>query len=123
MNWWTIGGGAMALFCAAGHAVAGWRMFYRPMRSAIGDALHAGVLAGMWHLITLHFTLSAMALLLLGYRGAGGAVAWLVAAQFAGYAAAYLVISLRLGGATKLFQWIPFGSTAALAALGAATTP
>jgi hypothetical protein len=60
-----------------------------------------------------------MALLLLGYRGAGGAVArLLVAAEFASYAAAYLVISLRLGGATRLFQWIPFGATAALAAVG-----
>ena len=98
-------------------------MFYQPMRSAIVDPLHGGVLAGMWHLITLHFILSAIALLLLGSQGAGGAVVWLVATQFASYAAAYLVISLRLGGATKLFQWIPFRSTAALAALGAATTP
>jgi hypothetical protein len=37
----------MAMFCAAGHAIAGWRIFYQPMRSAIADPIHACVLAGM----------------------------------------------------------------------------
>jgi hypothetical protein len=39
--------------------------------------------------------------------------------QFAGYAATYLVLSARLGGLLRLFQWIPFGVTAILAAIGA----
>jgi len=30
---------------------------------------------------------------------------------------------LRLGGALQLFQWLPFGSTAILSALGALTAP
>jgi hypothetical protein len=81
------------------------------MRAALGDELQSGVLAGMWHLITIHFTLSAVA--------QHDAAVWLIAAQFAGYAATYIVISLRLGGALKLFQWIPFISTAILAAAGA----
>jgi hypothetical protein len=81
------------------------------------------VLAGMWHIITINFMLSAIALLVLGIRGHGNAVAWLVAAQFAGYAAVYLVISVRLSGALKLFQWLPFGATAILSALGAITAP
>ena len=42
-----------------------------------------------------------------------------LAAQFAGYAALYLAISLRLGGALKLFQWMPFASTAIVTAVGA----
>jgi hypothetical protein len=42
---------------------------------------------------------------------------WLIAAQFAGYAAVYLGISLRLGGPLKLFQWMLFASTACLAAV------
>jgi hypothetical protein len=46
------------LICAAGHALAGRAMFYRPMRAALGDELQSGVLAGMWHLITIHFKLS-----------------------------------------------------------------
>jgi len=123
MNWWMIAGGLMAAVCAAGHAIAGWKMFYRPMKSAITDKLHAGVLTGMWHLITIHFTLSAIALVVLAIHGLGNAVAWLIAAQFAGYAAVYLAISLRLGGALRLFQWLPFGSTAILCALGALTAP
>jgi hypothetical protein len=116
-----LAAGLMALSAAAGHAVAGSSMFYRPIKSAITDALHAGVLTGMWHLITIHFSLSAVALLVLGAQGQGAAVAWLVAAQFAGYAAVYFAISLRLGGPWRLFQWMPFGVTAILAAVGAAT--
>ncbi|HLX17552.1 MAG TPA: hypothetical protein VKS24_20370 [Bradyrhizobium sp.] len=119
MNGWLIGGGLMASFCAAGHANPGAKMFYQPLKSALTDRLLAGVLTGMWHLITVHFVLSAAALLFLGMHGQQQGVIWLVAAQFAGYAAIYLVISLRLGGVLKLFQWIPFAATAVLASAGA----
>ena len=115
--------GLMALICAAGHAIAGWSMFYRPIKSDLRSELHASVFAGMWHIITINFALSAIALVALSTRGYGNAVAWLVAAQFAGYAVVYVVISLRLGGALKLFQWMPFGATAILSALGAINTP
>jgi hypothetical protein len=121
VNWWMVAGGLMALSSAAGHAVAGLNMFYRPIKSAITNELNAGVLTGMWRLITIHFSCSAIALFVLGAQGRGAAVAWLIAVQFAGYAAVYLAISLRLGGALRLFQWIPFGVTAILAAVGAAT--
>jgi len=114
-------GGLMAMICAAGHAIAGLNTFYRPIKSAITSELHAGILTGIWHLITIHFALSALALLVLSAFGQQVTVAWLMAAQFAGYAALYLGISLRLGGALKLFQWIPFAMTAILAAAGAAT--
>jgi len=123
MNWWMMAGGAMALICAAGHAIAGWGMFYRPIKSDLRSELHAGVFTGMWHIITINFTLSAIALLALSACGLGKAVAWFISAQFAGYAAVYLVISLRLSGILKLFQWMPFGATAILSALGAITTP
>lgn len=96
-------------------------MFYRPIRSAITSELHAGILTGMWHLITIHFALSALALFVLSAHEQQDAAAWLIAAQFISYAALYLGISLRLGGALKLFQWIPFAMTAILAAAGAAT--
>jgi hypothetical protein len=123
MNWWMVAGGMMALTCAAGHAIAGLSMFYRPIKSDVRSELHGAVFTGMWHIITINFTLSAIALVALSTRGHGSAVAWLVAAQFTGYAAVYLVISLRLGGAVKLFQWMPFGATAILSALGAITAP
>ena len=123
MNWWMLAAGMMALICAAGHAIAGRSMFCRPIKSDLRSELHAGVFAGMWHIITINFTLSAIALVALSTRGHGDAVAWLVAAQFAGYAAVYLVISLRLSEALKLFQWMPFGATAILSALGAIATP
>jgi hypothetical protein len=118
VNWWLLAGSAMALLCAAGHALAGRGLFYRPIRSAIANDLHASVFTGMWHLITINFTLSAIALFVLGTYGRGDAAAQLIAAQFAGYAATYLAISLRLGGAWKLFQWLPFAATAILVAGG-----
>ena len=123
MNWWMLAAGAMALICAAGHAVAGVRMFYRPIKAAIADDLQSGVLTGMWHLITINFTLSALVLVVLGVSGRQDLAAWLVAAQFAGYAAVYLAISLRLGGIAKLFQWMPFAATAILTAVGAHFAP
>lgn len=119
MNWWMLAGGLMALICAAGHAIAGWTTFYRPIRLAITNDLHASVFTGIWHLITINFALSALALFALSAHGGQDAAAWLIAAQFAGYAATYLVISLRLGGAWKLFQWLPFAATASLVAGGA----
>jgi hypothetical protein len=119
MNWWMIAASLVALICAAGHAVVGWSTFYRPIRSAIIIDLHAGIFDGMWHLITITFALSALALLVLGAYGRGDAAAWLIAAQFTGYAAAYLVISMRMGGVRKLFQWVPFAMTAILAGAGA----
>jgi hypothetical protein len=121
VNWWMFAGGLMAMSCAAGHAIAGLNMFYRPIKSAITNELHAGILTGMWHLITIHFVLSGLALLVLSTYGQQDAVVWLVAVQFVGYATLYLGISLRLGGALKLFQWIPFSITAILAATAAVT--
>ena len=119
MNWWMLAGGLSALVCTVGHALAGVGMFYRPIKAAIADPLQAGVFSGMWHLITINFALSAIALIVFGVYGPAREVAWLVAAQFAGYAAVYLAISLRLGGVLRLFQWMPFGLTAILAAIGA----
>jgi hypothetical protein len=37
----------MALICAVGHPLAGERLFYRPIKAAIADDLHAGVLTDM----------------------------------------------------------------------------
>jgi hypothetical protein len=119
VNWWMLAGAAMAAICAAGHAVAGWNMFYRPIRSAITEELAGGVLTGMWHLITIHFALSALALDVGAVERGLGSAAWLIAAQFAGYGALYLLISLRLGGIFKLFQSLPFAATALLSAAGA----
>lgn len=120
MNWWLLAGAVMAGISTAGHAFAGRSMFYQPIKSVLQSEVLGGVLTGMWHLITIHFTLSAIMLLALGTGYIGGvATAWLIAAQFAGYAAVYLVISLSLGGAAKLFQWMPFSAVAICSALGA----
>ena len=124
MNWWLLAAAVMAAICAAGHAFAGRDMYFRPIRSALKDEGLSAVLTGFWHLITIHFALSAILLGALGAGYVGGTVAaWLIAAQFAGYAVVYLALSLRLGGALKLFQWPLFGAIAIFSALGALTGP
>ena len=66
MNWWMFAGAALAVICAAGHAVAGWSMFYRPIKSTLHSEVLAGLFTGVWHIITINLTLSAMVLGALG---------------------------------------------------------
>jgi hypothetical protein len=120
LNWWITASGGLAAIAAAGHASAGRTMFFRPIMAHLGDRVHAAVFAGMWHFITAHFALSALALLACGYAGRAGLAVMLVAAQFAAYGTINLVLSLRLGDAMRLAQWILFMGVALLAALGMA---
>ena len=90
MNWWMVAGGTMALICAAGHAIAGRSMFFRPIKSGLRSELHTVVFTGMWHIITINFTLSAIALVAASAGAHGSIVASLIAAQFAGYTAVLL---------------------------------
>ena len=119
MNGWIVAAGIMALICTAGHVIAGSKMFYRPIEAVLTDQLQSAVFSAIWNLITIHFGLSSLALFIVALLGRPDVAIWLIAAQFAGYAAVYLVISLRLGGPMKLFQWMPFALTAGLAAIGA----
>jgi len=114
-----LASGAMAMGCAVGHAVAGRSMFYAPIRLSLQNELYATVFTAMWHIITVNFVLSALALIVLSVGNPHGLTTWLIAAQFAGYAAIYLVLTLRLGGPLKLFQWMPFAMTAVLATIAA----
>jgi hypothetical protein len=75
VNWWMLASGLSALVCTAGHAAGGVRMYYRPIKAAIADHLQAGVFTGMWHLITINFALSAIALIVLGIYEPARAVA------------------------------------------------
>lgn len=122
MNWWITASGCLAAVSAAGHAVAGRTMFYDPilarLTEILTDRVHASVFAGMWHFITVHFALSALALLACGYLGLVDVAIALVAAQFAAYGAINLALSLRLGSVLRLAQWILFVGVALLAAIG-----
>jgi hypothetical protein len=118
MNLWLIASGVLAAIAAIGHAVPGARMFYRPILANLEDAQLRAIFTGIWHLITVHFTLSGLAMIIGGIAGTGRLAVWLVALQFALYAVIYLTLSLRLGGLGKLFQWLPFGAVAATALIG-----
>jgi hypothetical protein len=118
LNWWITASGGLAAVAAAGHALAGRTMFYRPIIAQLGDRVHAAVFAGMWNFITAHFTLSALALLAAGHAGRAGLAVALIAAQFAAYGTITLVLSLRLGDVMRLAQWTLFSGVALLAVLG-----
>lgn len=123
MNWWLLMAGLGALASAAGHAFAGEKMFHQPMRVALSDRLHQGVLDNLWHIVTVHFAVSGIALLFPG-RGLGrgdALLAWAVGLQFAAYAAVALGISLHLGVVTRLPQWMLFAVVALLTAVGASS--
>jgi hypothetical protein len=122
MNWWMVAGGTMALICAVGHAIAGPSMFFWPIKSDLRSeftplcSAQCGASSrSISRCRQLHSSRSA--------RGHGNIVASLIAAQFAVTPRVYLILSLRLGRALKLFQWMPFGATAILSALGAITVP
>lgn len=118
MNLWLIAAGLLAALSAVGHAVPGASMFCNPILLRLDDPRLGAVFTGIWHLITVHFGLSGLALVVCGIIGDGRAVGWLVALQFASYAVIYLTLSLRLGGLRELLQWLPFSAVAALALVG-----
>lgn len=119
MNWWFLMAGLGALASAAGHAFAGEKMFHRPMRAALSDRLHQGVLDNLWHIVTVHFAVSGIALLFLGLGRGDALLASAVGLQFAAYAGVALGISLHLGAVTRLPQWMLFAVVALLTAVGA----
>ncbi len=123
MNWWILAAGVATLAAAGGHALAGPGMFYRPIQAMLADGLHRGVLAYIWHMITIHFVVSGLALVAAAMADRAGLLAWVVAAQFAGYAALSLAISLRVGDVRKLPQWTLFALVAVLAAAGGLSEP
>jgi len=95
-------------------------MFHRPMRAALSQRLHQGILDNLWHIVSIHFAVSGIGLLI-GALGSGGLFASVVSAQFGSYAALALGISLRLGGIARLPQWLIFAVVAVLCAFGASS--
>src|SRR5262249_17321488 len=97
--------------------------FYRPMRAALTDRLQQTVLSNMWHIITIHFVVAAVALLIGGLGWGDSVLALAIGGQFASYAILALLPSLRLGTVGFLPQWVLFAAVAVLAVLGAASLP
>jgi hypothetical protein len=121
VNWWLLIAGFGALASAGGHAFAGEKMFHRPMRATLADRLHQGVLDNLWHIVTIHFAVSGIALLVGGLGRGDGLLASVISAQFWAYAALAFGISVRLGGIARLPQWMLFAVVALLAAVGASS--
>ncbi len=119
MNWWVEASGLLGASCTAGHALAGHHKYFLPIKARLHDAEQSAIFSGMWHLITLHFGLSSLALIYCGFWNVGAPIVWLIAAQFLAYGAIYLVLSVRLRGLGRLFQWTLFGAVGVSASVGA----
>ncbi|MFF4322799.1 hypothetical protein [Streptomyces sp. NPDC001568] len=126
MNGWLLAAGITALGVAAVHVVGGHRDVVRPLLSCGLADEPKRVLHAVWHMVSADLALSGLALLFLSLtRGTPGTglVAWLVAAHFIAYAAAFLVVTLSVGWPRPLLrlpQWILLLPVAVLAAAGAA---
>jgi hypothetical protein len=122
VNWWLLMAGLGAIASAGGHAFAGEKMFRRSMRVALSERIHQGIFDNVWYIVSIHFAVLGIALLLGGFGRGDGLFASFVSAQLGACAALALGISLRLGGISQLPQWMLFAAVALLAALGASSS-
>ncbi|MFD3875727.1 hypothetical protein [Streptomyces sp. NPDC058623] len=126
MNGWLLAAGMASLGVAAVHVIGGHRDVVRPLLSCGLTDEPKRVLHAVWHMVSADLALSGLALVLLSLRRdipGTGLVAWLVAAHFLAYAAAFLVVTLSVSWPRPLLrlpQWILLLPVALLAAAGAA---
>ncbi|MFJ6935820.1 hypothetical protein [Streptomyces sp. NPDC101132] len=126
MNGWLLAAGITAFGVAAVHIVAGHRDVVRPLLSCGLAAEPRRVMHAVWHMVSVDLVLSAAALVWLALAGdasATGLMAWFVAAHFAAYTVAFLVVTLSAGWSKPLLrlpQWILLLPIAVLTAAGAA---
>jgi hypothetical protein len=96
MNAWLIAVGFLAAGAAVGHAVPGAKMFYSPIIGRLDDAKLRAVFTAIWQIVTIHFALNGVALVVSGFVGGGAMIASLVVLQFTGYAIVYLILYCAL---------------------------
>ncbi len=124
-NGWYLTAGVIAAGVAAVHIVAGGRDVVRPLLAGAISAEPRRTLHAVWHMVSADLALAAAALiwLALSDRPGGDAMAWLIAAHFAVYAAAFLAVTLAAGWSKPLLrlpQWMLLLPVAGLTAAGAA---
>ena len=125
MNRWLLGAGALALFTAAVHLVAGGHSVAAPLLASTLDEVPRITMYGVWHLVSLVLALSGVALLLSARPQALPPARWMVAfigVLWLGFGVVMLCVAALEAGEgwwLKLPQWLllmPVGALA-LAAL------
>ncbi|MBT2529365.1 hypothetical protein J7E91_29200 [Streptomyces sp. ISL-99] len=124
MNGWFLTAGITAAGVAAIHIIAGGRDVVRPLLAGDVPAEPRRVLHAVWHMVSVDLALAAAALIWLSLadRPGGDAMAWLIAAHFVAYSAAFLVVTLAAGWSKPLLrlpQWMLLLPVAVSAAAGA----
>ena len=126
MNWFVIGAGIVALFATVGHFLMGSKDFLNPMLNASFDPVPKKVMHSVFHYVSVFLTLSALALLAIGFGlisdNQPSLLVRFLALNYAFFAIWQIVIALNSGiekGVFKLFQWVFWAIIAILAWFGA----
>lgn len=116
-----VGSGLVALLTAFVHAVLGGREILRPTLAAPIGAVVGGTIESAWHLLTWHFAVLGVALVVAPWLDpqAAAAVAVIAGLSALGHAAAFVVVGLRrFGDPWHLPQWalfVPMAGTSLVA--------
>lgn len=111
-----VAAGLLALLTAAMHGVLGTREILQPTLAAPLGPVVKGTIATAWHLMTWHFAVLGVALVLTPLLpvDAAAAIALMTGASAAGYAVAFLVIGWkRFRDPWHMPQWVLFVPMAA----------
>jgi hypothetical protein len=126
MNWLAIVAGAVAAFAAIGHFTIGRKEFLKPLLDSSLDEVPKKTMHCVFHYVSAFQVFSAIALLHAGTSccaiGDPRLLVHFIAANYAAFAVAQLVIALTSGipnAAFKMFQWIFWVIIAVTACLSA----
>lgn len=122
MNVWFLLAAVLALLTSLLHAVGGERTIVRPLRRDVDPARFA-VIDVVWHMITWHLLVTAIALAVMAFRSID-LLADLLIVQWMGYVVTFLTLSIRrFKRALALPQWTLFLALSVLTAAGAHPWP
>jgi hypothetical protein len=122
MNIWFVLAAALALLTSLLHALGGGRSIVRPLRRG-ADPHRFAVIDAVWHMITWHLAVTAIALIVMAFRPID-LLADLLIVQWMGYVVAFLALSVgRFKRLLALPQWTLFLALSAITAAGAHPWP
>ncbi|NOZ32197.1 MAG: hypothetical protein GXP01_03795 [Alphaproteobacteria bacterium] len=120
MNTWLIAAAGLSLLTLGAHFFGGGTQYYDPLLASGMPADFVAVFAVVWHMATVVLAVNSWALIWAARdRGFRRPLVWMVAGQYAGFAALFLIYGqLILGTIWQIPQWTIFLLMAGLAIMG-----
>ena len=118
MDYWNLTAAGLSLVLVGAHVIGGGKDVHEPMLgSDMGKVLKAYT-SILWHAVTVVLIIGTLALL--GAAMGEAKFAWVIVAQYLGFAGLFLFYGIvRLKSIWIMPQWIAFILIAALAGIGA----